>query len=421
MTVNELQANISKGDIEHLYLFAGSEIGEKNNIINLIIQKLSLSGSVAVTKEYYYIGDEFKISDFFDNIDTLSLFVSKRLIFLKNIENINNTTINHLENLIIPKIVLSNVFEEKILSKALNLKKDKDLLNFYIKKTNSYNLKGDLKSSDKKSLVNLFYEIDFSNIDSNIYIIMLNETSDKIPSELTDILSSRQNIIFWEMFENQKHNWIKNEFRKYNVSIEEAAINYIVEMVDNNKQSFEDEIQRIIASYFNLWKDDNLNRRIKKGELEELLYHSKDESGYTLYSALLNKNIEKALEILNITFYSNIDLISLVNSLQWSHRRFLKAIYLSQIEHLNYEEIYKKVDITNIRAKEEIVKGIKNYKYLDVAKLYNKILELDYFMRAYSDDLKYVKLQLFIIDFVYVENREFFLQSGTKDSVGYFL
>ncbi len=412
MNVSELERDISKGNISHLYLLAGSEIGEKNHIIELIIKKLSTSSEV--TKEYYYIGEEFKISNFLDNVDTFALFSSKRVVFLKNIENINSTAINHLESLIIPKRILSNVFEEKILSKALKFKKEKSLLSFYTRNDNSYDLKKDLKSDDKKSLISLFSDIGFSNIDSNVYIIMLNETTDKIPTALTDLLSQKQNIMFWEMFENQKQSWIKSEFRKYSISIEDDAVEYMIEIVDNNKQSFEDEIQKIAAAYLDSNKNNTLDSSIKKETLEELLYHSKDESGFTLYNALLDKNVEKALEILNILFHSNIDPISLVANLQWSHRRFLKAVYLSQVEHLNYEEIYKMLNITNKRSKDEMVRGIRNYKYLQIANLYNRIFELDYYLRAYTDELKYVKLQQFIIDFVYLESHESFLQGESQ-------
>ncbi|HPO49660.1 MAG TPA: hypothetical protein PLO89_04980 [Spirochaetota bacterium] len=403
MTVQELKNSITKGNIENIYLFSGSESGEKNEVIRLMEEKIF--GKEPPMKYTFYCDKELDPENFIDALNSNLLFAESKMVILKRVESIDDNLVSLLEKFIIPHNLKDPEFETEILKKTRNEEQKKSVLAFYEKKENNvYSLKK-LKEADKKKLVGIFENIGYSAVDKNTFLIMLNETADKIPNGLTNLLNQRQNIVFWEMFENQKQNWIRMEFKKHNLFIEDTAIDFIMNAIENNKQQFENEIQKIVFAFPSI--KDNDKNVVTKDVLEDFIFHSKEESPFSLYSALLEKNLENALDILNKLFLS--DEKSILNGIVWSHKRFIKMIDLYENEGKTPEEIFSINFINSKKAKEEYVKGLNNYSFNALAKLFYKLSELDYYLKAFPDDLKLIKLQEFVIDFIRGEKAESFL------------
>jgi len=214
------------------------------------------------------------------------------------------------------------------------------------------------------------------------------------------------------MFDNQKHTWIRSEFKKYELYIEDNAIDFIINTIENNKQQFENEIQKISMAYPGIKKNDK--NVVTKDILEEFLYHSKEETAFSLYSAILQKNLELALDILNKLFYSysNDEVIQLLNGILWSHKRFLKMVDLYENESKSPEEIFSSQFINSRKAKEEYSQGFKNYSFKEMAKIYYDISELDYYLKVLPKELKLIKLQEFVIKFISNNKNEKFLSGN---------
>jgi len=410
MTVAELKNNITKNIIEKIYLFAGSEIGEKNEIIKLIEKKLF--GNEQPTKYTFYCDKELNPQNFIDTLNSNLLFSDNKLVILKTVENIDKVLIDLMEKFVIPQRVKETFFENNIIKKTKNDEQKKSIMSFYEKDENNYYKIKKLKDADVKKIIAIFENIEFSAIPDGTYIIMINETNDKIPTGLTNLLNQKQNIIFWEMFDNQKHTWIRSEFKKYELYIEDNAIDFIINTIENNKQQFENEIQKISMAYPGIKKNDK--NVVTKDILEEFLYHSKEETAFSLYSAILQKNLELALDILNKLFYSysNDEVIQLLNGILWSHKRFLKMVDLYENESKSPEEIFSSQFINSRKAKEEYSQGFKNYSFKEMAKIYYDISELDYYLKVLPKELKLIKLQEFVIKFISNNKNEKFLSGN---------
>ena len=80
MTVAELKNNISKNLIERIYLFSGNEVGEKNQIIDLIEKKLFPNGTP--TKYTFYCDNDLDPHYFIETVNSNLLFSDNKLIFL---------------------------------------------------------------------------------------------------------------------------------------------------------------------------------------------------------------------------------------------------------------------------------------------------------------------------------------------------
>ena len=271
---------------------------------------------------------------------------------------------------------------------------------------NNFVLKLSLKESDKKRLITALNYFKIHSFSNNTYLIMLNETNEKIPNSLINLLTPDQHIVFWEMFDNQKPIWIRQQFRKEGFYIEDNAINFIIDTVENNKAQFENVIQNI-CTFLKL--NPSKGNLIDKNLIEYFLYHSKEESAFTLYQALLEGNLEKSLGILEKIFYTEDELV-LLNGLLWSHRRFLAALDMNENQNMAEEAIFKELNIKIKRVKDEISKGLKRYNFSDMCFMTYYILELDYYLKTLPEDLKLVKLQEFLVRFIYGSNRKSFLQ-----------
>jgi DNA polymerase III subunit delta len=387
---------IEKNKIENIYLFQGPEIGEKSEIITLLEQKIFPEGEPV--RFTFFCGESFDLAEFENTLVTNLLFSDKKMIFLKNIEEINSNTIKFLENYIIPQKIPVETFKKNGLSGK------KEISASYKENAGHFILEEKLKSTQKKSLVSLFHESAFKNYDTNTYLIMLNETNEKIPQGLLDILAEEQNIMFWEMFENQKFDWVRGEFKKKNISIQEEAVYYILDSIENNKSQLAIEISKIIE----LFESQKEKKFVDLVLIEEYLYHSKAETPFSLYSALLNGNLSKALDILETLFLS--DEITLLNGIVWAHRRFLKASDLYENQKMLTAEIFSNLKIFSMKDKKDFEAGLKKYSFYHLSLMHYYLSELDYYLKILPSNLKLIKLQEFLIMFTNGDIQKSFLQ-----------
>jgi DNA polymerase III delta subunit len=410
MNVNELRQKIQKNQLEPVYLFKGPEIGEKNEIIELIEKKISARG------EYEKIVlhcDEFLTpADLDHHLQSNSLFSEEKLILIKSVENISDSLTGVLENYLMPRTVLKSEFEPMIASVSPEQKKI--LLTFYEKDHKEvYVRKEKMSTADIRKLMTLLEKEKIRFYHESAFIILLNETGERIPSKLEALLSDEQNIMFWEMFENQKSQWIRQEFKKYQFFIEDDAVQFILDTVENNRSDLENTILNIISSYQNTLE----KRVICKSDIESFLFHSKDESVFSLYDSMLEQKKEKAIHILNKLFYSSgveEAVITLLSGLLWSHRRFFRVLELYENQRKNLDEIYKMLNINMKKTREILTQAVNRYSFHHIALQFYKLSELDYYLKVLPDELKLIRLQTFVINFMDESDHISFLQGSPQ-------
>ena len=406
-TGNDLKNQIIKGNIENIYLFAGTEIGDKKEMIELIQKKIF--GNDKPVKYVFYCDSEFDSAEFLNSLKTGLLFSEKKIIIVKNIEDINKKTIEDITYYLIPKILEESHFVKNILDKIKKEDEKKELLKIYKKEKNFYSIHKKLTGNDKKNLIKLFHSIDFKNHDPETYLIMLNETKEKIPEDLINLLLPQQYIIFWEMFENQKFIWVREQFKKNNLYIEDDAISFILDTIENNKDQLKNEIEKITILFKQSFPKKNV---LKKFFIEEYLCHSKIETPFSLYSTMLEGNLSKSISILDNLFLEDEN--GLLNGLIWSHRRFLMALDLYENQKKSINEIFSILKITAKKNKDDFTKGFNRYNFNHACLMFYYLSELDYYLKILPANLKLVKLQEFIINFINGDIRKSFLQGNIE-------
>ncbi|MDR0383511.1 MAG: DNA polymerase III subunit delta [Spirochaetaceae bacterium] len=239
------------------FLFLGPELGEKQDAVNRIRVEMTAKHGSPPEETSFYAGDT-PAADIISFLLNASLFSSARLILVKNAEL---------------------------------LKKKEDAASFA-----AY-----LKAPARDATLILIS--DAVSIDKTI--------ENAVPKSAKHI--------FWEMFENKKPEWVRSYFRREGFSVDEDAVNAILELVENNTGALRQECSRL--ALFAGGKNGGKSA-ITAAEVEKWLSHTRCESAFTLFSALACGNLSKSVEILNALLAAQETSVSIIAGLTWCFRRF---------------------------------------------------------------------------------------------------
>ena len=86
------------------------------------------------------------------------------------------------------------------------------------------------------------------------------------------------------MFDNQKQGWVTNFFRQRKITIAADAVEYILDMVENNTRDMRAECERL-ALFF------GPDATIGLESVEQYIYHSKEENVFTLFDRICEREL----------------------------------------------------------------------------------------------------------------------------------
>jgi len=260
--------------LERIVLFLGPEIGEKADAISDIRSKLTKEfGSEPETHSFY--AGETETTEIVSVLRNASLFSDARLILIKNAEQ-------------------------------LKKKEDIELLTGYIK-----------APEENTSLILISDEI-------------------SIDKTIESAVTANAKKIFWELFENRKQQWIRAYFTRAGYSIDEDAIENILELVENNTEALRRECSHLLL----FTKD---TKHISAELVEQCLSHTREESAFTLFSRICEGNPTKSLETLHTLLSAKQSPQAIFAGLSWCFRKLADYLRLKESGIINDFEL-KKLD-----------------------------------------------------------------------------
>lgn len=240
-----------------VWLFMGPEIGERNAAVETIAK--TLLKNYGTVENYTMYAGETGMGAVVSLLQNASLFSSAKSVILKSAELIKK-------------------------------KEDIDILIGWI------------DSALKNGAQN-----------NSVLILISEETS--IVKKISDAVPKNRQKIFWEMFENKKHEWIRNFFVKENLKIENEAIDAILELVENNTDALKTACSHLVLF-------------LEKGsvvtyeDIEKFFAHTKEETPFTLFNALTLNDLESALSIMQKLMLSkNSSPIQIIAGLTYCFRK----------------------------------------------------------------------------------------------------
>ena len=134
------------------------------------------------------------------------------------------------------------------------------------------------------------------NPDPSAILILISDTV-AMDAKLEKLVPPANRKKFWEMFDSDKLPWVMSFFSKNGYRIQQSAAKLIIELVENNTQSFANECSR----FFILFPKDH---EITEEDVESVLTHNREEDAFSLFREIANYKedaqvrFEKGLQIL---------------------------------------------------------------------------------------------------------------------------
>jgi DNA polymerase-3 subunit delta len=220
-------------------------------------------------------------------------------------------------------------------------------------------------------------------------VLTSSELSREIHPKILAAVPKASQKIFWEMFENQKSGWIVNYFNQRKIRIEEAAVDFLLDMVENNTRDLRAECERLSLFF-------GPDTSIGLDGVEHYIYHSKEENVFTLFDRVAGRDFPSSEEILEkILLSREADATQIVSGLLWQFRR-LAELQALLAENYDASEALAKLRITSKKAQRTYMDACKVYSSPELESILLLLAEFDSRFRTIKTDLHSVLLHLLV-------------------------
>jgi DNA polymerase-3 subunit delta len=314
------------------YIFLGPEIGKKQDAIDDIRKKFAAKGEFEET--VYYAG-ETSASEIANAVQNHSLFTSARLNIIKNAEEIK-----------------------------------------------------------KKDEVSLIAEC-MKELESETVLILVSDEF-KLAAGLDDCVQKENRKVFYELFEEQKGEWVRSFFKREGRKIHPDGIDTILEMVENNTDALRRECARLLLF---LSKD----RPASAQDVEKWLSHSREESAFTLFSRIAAGDISRSIETLHTLLAAKESPSGILAGLAWCFRKLRDYLVLcstSYAEPNNFE--LKKIGLSSPKARADYAAAARRYNSAAADTCLALTAEYDILTRAGGTALEQVLMDVYLLKLMQV-------------------
>jgi len=312
------------------YLLLGPELGEKKEFIENIKKKLADKfGSPA--EEYSFYPFDSEMGNIISILQNVSLFSPAKLVIINNCDEIK--------------------------------KKDLPILLEYLK-----------KPAEDSCLI-----LASGNI--------------KADAKFDKLIPSSNKKIFWEMFESRKKSWIQNFFRKEKIKIENSAVEFLNDIIENNTEILAKECSSLIHFF-------DAEDVITEEKIETFFYDRKEENLFSLFARLVSCDLQRSIEASkNIFLSGESNPVQIFGGLLWQLRN-LHEIKVITERTKSFQEACQAAKIRGKKMQNTYQAGIKNYTREEIEALISMTAEYDAFFRTVKQDIQYIMFPVYIYYFI---------------------
>ena len=211
----------------------------------------------------------------------------------------------------------------------------------------------------------------------------------RAPAQLSKAVPKAQQKTFFELFEDKKREWLIRYFRRAELSVDDDAIEMVLELVENNTLEMKNAADKLIL-YF------GKGTALSADDIEEYIYHSKEENVFTLFQKITVKDFPGSLEILHkILLSGQYSGVQLLGGLLWQFRRLLK---LSRLLDRRYspDEAFRQIPLRGKRNQKNYMTARSNFPTESIESIIALIADFDGRLRHLRTEAEQVTLELFL-------------------------
>lgn len=197
---------------------------------------------------------------------------------------------------------------------------------------------------------------------------------------LEEVIPPNNSKVFWELLEHQKKGFIKHYFNKVGMKITDEAVDFLVEMVENSTKDLKAVCSQL-ESFFAQKKEISLE------EIENYIYHSKEENVFTLFASISRRDFRLACNILSKILLTNEDdPVRILSSLLWQVNQALEFLALLE-ENYAPAQAFTKMGIKAKRQQRILLNLKESFNLVVLQKAVSLIAETDVLVRVSSPRL----------------------------------
>jgi len=235
------------------------------------------------------------------------------------------------------------------------------------------------------------------NLETDTVLIILSDEN-KINSSLENAVPDSNKKVFYELFEQDKIDWVRSFFSREGYSIDKDGIAVILELVENNTAALRQECTRLISFINETSPQKPEEKKVKPEDIEKWLSHNREESSFTLFSRIASGDMSKALESMAVMLTSKESAQGILAGLVWCFRKL--GDYLT-LQRQNTGEVnsfeLRKIGISSLTAKNDYLLAAKRYNIDDVEACLVLTAEYDLLLRSPVAALENILMDRYIL------------------------
>lgn len=149
--------------------------------------------------------------------------------------------------------------------------------------------------------------------------------------------------VFWELSPQESGRWVRDFFRGQRLSIDEDAVEGLLELVENNTEALKVECSRLALFFAD-------GSSIGEEDIERYIAHNRVEDAFSLFDRMASGSLEQALETLSAILADRDGSgVGLLAGLLWSFRR-LSSLHAAMAAGEPFEPAARSLRITRRSA-----------------------------------------------------------------------
>ena len=215
-----------------------------------------------------------------------------------------------------------------------------------------------------------------------------------LPAALPRMVPAARTRIFWEMFENRRESAVQRAFRAHGVRLDAEACALILELAPGDSAALE-ALCGSLAGFFAA-NASAPNAFVAAEDVEQYLYHSREETVFSLFDRVVARDLQGCLETLTTLLLARRgDAIQIVAML---HSQFQRLIRFKELlaARTGPAEALAELRVTGKRMQRTLQEAHRRYPDAEMEPIQRLLVEFDTRVRLFSQELTEPLLQLLL-------------------------
>ncbi len=223
--------------------------------------------------------------------------------------------------------------------------------------------------------------------------LILLSLEQKVPAKVEGCVPKSNVKIFWEMFANQKEQFVIRRLASARRKIERDGLLLLLESIEGTSDQLAIYSDRLIS----LFPPEHI---ITEEDIDSFLFHSKQESVFSLFRAVSERKLERALEILHtLLVLQEMKSFQLIAGVSWQLRRLLSIKERLQ-RGMAQDQIWSDLKIRGKKNREQLLQACRNYSLAELQDRLRLVSQVDTALRSEKSGVHDHLMHLFVFRFV---------------------